>query len=132
MDRVFLDANVLFSAAWRPSSGLAALWRLPATELVTSAYAIAEAMVNLPDQERRKRLQRLVRRIWVVPERHDITLPEEVNLPDKDRPILLAAIHVGARYLLTGDKKHFGPYFGRKLAGVAILTPAQYLNARSR
>ena len=39
MDRVFLDANVLFSAAYRQDSSLLRLWELKDVELVTSAYA---------------------------------------------------------------------------------------------
>ena len=39
MDRVFIDANVLFSAAYDPTSRIAGLFRLPRTELVTSRYA---------------------------------------------------------------------------------------------
>jgi hypothetical protein len=46
-DRVFLDANILVSAAWSADAGLFALWKLPDTSLITSAYAIAEADRNL-------------------------------------------------------------------------------------
>jgi hypothetical protein len=35
-------------------------------------------------------------------------LPATVRLDPKDRPILLAAIHGRAYYLLTGDVRHFG------------------------
>ena len=42
-ERVFLDANILVSAAWRSDSGLLALWELPDVTLLTSAYAIVEA-----------------------------------------------------------------------------------------
>ena len=47
MDRVFLDANVLFSAAYLESSGLARLWQLADAELLSSDYAIEEARRNL-------------------------------------------------------------------------------------
>jgi hypothetical protein len=36
-DRVFLDANILVSAAWRASNGLLALWKLSDVDLLTSA-----------------------------------------------------------------------------------------------
>jgi hypothetical protein len=32
MDRVFLDANVLFAAAWRPKATLERLWELDDAE----------------------------------------------------------------------------------------------------
>jgi len=37
-ERVFLDANILVSAAWRAESGLLALWQLPGVNLLTSGY----------------------------------------------------------------------------------------------
>jgi hypothetical protein len=35
-----------------------------------------------------------------------------------------------ATHLLTGDIRHFGPYLGRKIAGIAILLPGEYLRGR--
>jgi hypothetical protein len=54
-----------------------------------------------------------------------------VQLPEKDRPILLAALAGQATHLLTGDAKHFGPYFGQNVAGIFILRPSVYLQGRS-
>jgi uncharacterized protein len=54
-----------------------------------------------------------------------------VKLPDKDRPILLAAIGAGATHLLTGDFRHFGPYYGERIEGVLILPPGEYLSLRA-
>jgi predicted nucleic acid-binding protein len=56
-------------------------------------------------------------------------LPEhlDVNLPAKDLPILAAAVAAKAKFLITGDKRHFGTPFGRKIHGIAILRPADYL-----
>lgn len=47
MTRVFLDANVLFSAAWRTGCGLTRLWHIESNRLVTSPYAANEAERNL-------------------------------------------------------------------------------------
>ena len=47
MDRVFLDANILLSAALRPKAGLHRLWKLPNVTLITSDHAIEEARRNL-------------------------------------------------------------------------------------
>lgn len=55
-----------------------------------------------------------------------------VVLPDKDRPILLAAIDARATHLLTGDFRHFGPYYGQTLEGVLILPPGEYLRTAVR
>lgn len=131
-DRVFLDANVLVSAAWLPKNGLLALWELVETELLTSAYAIAEADRNVRTSDQRTRLHRLVQRVRIVDESRTQTLPATVRLPAKDAPILLAAIEAGADYLVTGDLEHFGPYFGHSVTGVHILRPRDYLTRRQR
>jgi len=47
LDRIFLDANVFFSAACLELSGLARLWTLEDVELLSSAYAVEEARRNL-------------------------------------------------------------------------------------
>ena len=125
MRRVFLDANVLFSAAYRETSGLRVLWRHSGTELLTSAYAAEEARRNLPDADQRARLEELLAGIRIVAE-SDAPLPSGVRLPDKDLPILRAAIGADATHLLTGDFKDFRRYLGRRIAGVLVVTPADF------
>jgi len=130
VERVFLDANVLFSAAYRPDAGLRRLWGLPGVQLLTSAYALEEARINLPEAGQRQRLIQLLEGMEVMATAPTArTLPPEVELPDKDRPILLAAIAAHATHLLTGDLTHFGPYSGRTIAGVLILRPGEYLRS---
>lgn len=126
MDRLFLDANVLFSAAYREDSGLR-LWRLRGATLLTSGYALEEARRNL-DAEQRGRLEDLVAGLEIQPfDTARSMLPAQVELPDDDRPILEAAIASRATHLLTGDRKAFGKYFGRVVAGVRVLRPSEYL-----
>ncbi len=132
MDRVFLDANVLFSAAYRARSGLRRLWQLEGATLITSDYAVQEAHRNLDTAQQRKRLERLVARMeLVVGMPRDATSMTGIELPEKDRPILAAAIHARTTHLVTGDVTHFGRLFGRAIGGVAILLPADYLRAAS-
>jgi len=59
-----------------------------------------------------------------------VELPGGIFLPAKDRPIILAAMTARATHLLTGDVRHFGPYLGRKIAGIEVLLPGTYLRAR--
>jgi hypothetical protein len=126
--RIFLDANVLFSAAYRIGSGLQRLWQLgPATLVLSTPYAIEEARRNLVDEQARVRLDHLVAQMTVVSDVSAGELPAGVTLPVKDRPILLAAIAIKATHLLTGDRAHFGAYFGRQIAGVRIERPGDYL-----
>ena len=126
MDRLFLDANVLFSAAYRENAGLLQLWKLKQVELCSSHYAVAEARVNLSETEQRERLTRLAEPLHFF-EVGDVNLPPEIDLPEKDAPIMMAAIHARATHLLTGDFRHFGRYFGKKIGGVSVVTPAAYL-----
>jgi predicted nucleic acid-binding protein len=127
VDRIFLDANVLFSAAYRSDSGLVVLWRRGAAALLTSAYAVDEARRNLSRTDQRRRLDALVRRCEIVSTPAAAVLPEGLVLPPDDQVIFLAAMAAQATHLLTGDRTHFGPYYGRTIAGVLILPPNVYL-----
>jgi predicted nucleic acid-binding protein len=132
LDPIFLDANVLYSAAYLESSGLARLWSLNDVELVSSVYAIEEARRNLAI-DRPEALQRLIRlteTLSTVDTPQPLTLPKNLRLDPKDQPILMAAIHGKADYLLTGDAKHFEHLYGKRIEGVLVLRPAQYFERR--
>lgn len=126
MDRLFLDANVLFSAAYRSDARLRELWAAKDVKLVTSSYAVEEARRNLNSPEQREELEKLMRKMEVLAS-SPAERPVTINLPQKDRPILLAAIESKADYLITGDFTHFGKYYGKTVEGVLILTPSEYL-----
>ena len=129
MDRLFLGANVLFSAANRPNAGLLKLWQLPNVVLCTSRYALEEARINLTEDAQLRRLKKLSDNLNLF-DPTSRELPRGVSLPEKDVPILLAAVEARCTHLITGDLRHFGPYFGKKLAGVLVLLPADYLRLR--
>ena len=131
MDRVFLDANVLFSAAYRQDAGLRRFWRLPRVQLVSSRYALEEARANLARPEQRQRLEQLAAGVEITPALTPGELPKGIRLPDKDVPILLAAIAAQATHLVTGDLSHFGPLYGKRVQGVLVLTPGEYLRRRA-
>ncbi|HUJ30098.1 MAG TPA: PIN domain-containing protein [Candidatus Acidoferrum sp.] len=130
MDRLFLDANVLFSAAYRPDSGLRKLWRLESVTLCSSRFALEEARINLDNEAQRARLTKLAKNLELF-DAAPGDLPAGVVLPDKDAPILLAAIEARATHLITGDVRHFGSYFGKRLAGIIIQPPGEYLQQRT-
>jgi predicted nucleic acid-binding protein len=132
LDRLFLDANVLFSAAYREGSGLLQFWKLSNVQRLTSAYALEEAKRNLETDERRARLIKPMRDVTVLPESLEHDLPPGVDLAEKDRPILAAAIATGATHIITGDRRHFGHYFGKYIGQTLILTPSGYLASRKR
>ena len=127
MDRLFLDANVLFSAAWgNPDFG--SLWEKAASGsllLLASPHVIGEVRRNLKDPTRIRKFETLLEHVTLTQD--PFPAPEcPVALPAKDRPVLLAAIAAGATHLLTGDRKDFGPYFRKRISGVLILPPAEY------
>jgi len=126
MDRLFLDANVLFSAAYRSDTGLLELWKLREVVLCSSRYALEEARINLSNEVQRTRLVRLAGRVRLF-EAGERELPHGVALPEKDVPILLAAIEANATHLLTGDIRHFGSFFGKRVEGILVLPPGDYL-----
>ena len=128
MQKVFLDANVLFSAAYRQDAGLFRLWQVKDIKLVTSAYAVKETVANLDAAEQHRRLAQLLEKVIIIP--HSAKppeLPSGISLPEKDKPIFQAAISASASFLLTGDVAHFGRYFGKTIAGIRIISPGDFL-----
>ena len=47
-------------------------------------------------------------------------------LPEKDRPVLTAAIRLRCDALITGDRRHFGRGYGKVFGGVAIHSPRSF------
>lgn len=89
-----------------------------------------EARINLTEVAQRHRLNRIAHKLSFF-DSTPRTLPHGVHLPEKDIPILLAAIEARCTHLITGDLRHFGPFFGKKLSGILVLPPADYLRLRA-
>ena len=135
MTRLFLDANVIFSAAHNPEGNSRALFKLAGEqwiELVSSRYALEEAVRNIAVKfpERIAELGSLAAGLTLVGEAGEAPdrLAAACGLPDKDVPILAAAIAAGASVLVTGDRRDFGHLYGKSIEGVLVLTPAQALS----
>jgi predicted nucleic acid-binding protein len=123
--RVFLDANILFSASYAGSRIAQLVYVLiEHLEPVTDAVARAEAQHNitLKQPQWSDNLDALLERLPTVA---SATFELPVRLDPKDRPILCAAIQSRCDYLLTGDRKDFGHLFGQTVRGVAVVTPMQ-------
>ena len=125
MDRLFLDANVLFSAAYRSDTGILELWKLREVVLCSSRYALEEARANLSNEVQRTRLVWLEGKVRLF-DAGERELPHGVALPEKV-PIPLTAIEANATHLLTGDIRHFGSFFGKRVEGILVLPPGDYL-----
>ncbi|MBS3936834.1 MAG: PIN domain-containing protein [Sulfuritalea sp.] len=128
--RIFLDANILFSAARAPGAmrRLLAMAEDAGHELWAGTYVFEEARRNLVAKSPAGLavLEVIARRIRIgdLPV-GGVLLPEAAILPEKDRPVLAAAIHHRCDVLITGDRTHFGPLYGQRLQGLLILSPAQ-------
>ena len=89
MDRLFLDANVLFAAAYRQGAGVRRLWDLPRVTLVTSEYAVSEALRNPDSSDQLRRLDALLEPVQVEAARTLGSGPtNDIELREKGWPIL--------------------------------------------
>jgi len=124
MRRLFLDANVLFTAAHNPDGKAAFLLELGGEghwTCLTSALAVEEARRNLARKypDGLDRFEALLAGLEMVPD-----LPAEdcpLALAEKDRPIFAAAHKASATHLLTGDQRHFGAWMNKPEESCGIL-----------
>lgn len=130
--RLFLDANVLFTAAHNPGGKASFVVDLASRghwRAVTSALAVEEARRNLEVKfaEPVPRLDELLTRVAVVATVVGKSCP--VRLPPKDQHIFLSALRSGCTHLLTGDRKHFGVHMNRPkdTEGIVVQTVADFL-----
>ena len=129
---VFLDANVLFSAALAgPAFEL--IWELARRRrirLVTSTYCRIEADANLERKRPRSatRLAELLREVDLVPEPTPVQITAARRLVvEKDAWVLAAALAAGADVLVTGDLKHFGALMERDDLPLRVRSPRAFL-----
>lgn len=132
--RLFLDANILFTAAHNPQGkaaliielGQAGLW-----QLASSSYACEEARRNIA-RKYAAALSRFEAQLSVIRVVSDLS--DDLACPDglaaKDWPIYRAAKACGADVLLTGDLRDFGFLMNapEKTNGLLIQTVADFLN----
>lgn len=122
--RLFLDANILVSAAWKSNSRLLRLWQLPGVERVASNYIVDECLRNLPLPAQQKRLDQLLLSVRVLNFRRPPSLQNAPPLAPKDQHVLAAAVLARAKILVTGDRAHFGAWYGKSILGVRIEPPS--------
>lgn len=120
--RVFLDANVLFSAS-NAGSNIARLiaWLTEGETAVISDLALEETRKNLA----------LRRAAW-LPVFEDMIAGLEISpsvlfelpvpIATKDAPLLCAAIRSRCRLFVTGDRRDFGHLYGQRVQGVEIVS----------
>ncbi len=127
--RIFLDANILFSAAKSAGAVRSFLAQLSASghTLVANAYVVGEAQRNIETKfpEAVEDLEGLLAG-WEIFTEVCAPMADDIvpDLTEKDRPVLAAAIQHRFHVLMTGDKTHFGPLYGQRIEGVIIHSPA--------
>jgi len=131
--RVFLDSNVLFTAAHNPKGKAAFTIELGEAGqylLFTSDAAYEEAKRNLavkyPDCL--PLLHDFIDRITLFVA--DLSAPFPAGLPLKDAIIFQAAVACRATHFLTGDLRHFGPFMNQPAAtnSIIIQTVSEFLS----
>ena len=120
--RVFLDANVLFSAS-NADSNIARLvdWLFGKGTGVSSDLAVEEARRNLALKRPRwlGEFERIQPRLETV---STASFALQVVLDPKDAPLLCTAIAATCEYFVTGDNRDFGHLHGRSVMGVEVIS----------
>lgn len=125
--RIFLDANILFSAAdIRSATHQLLLMALKAGSVVTSPHAWEEARRNLANKRPHllPGLDDIKGRIELT---HALQEHLDVEIEEKDRPILAAAVASACTHLWTSDRMHFGHLYNKIVQGVRVVSSLQLL-----
>ncbi len=133
--RIFLDANILFSAAKSAGAVRQLLGQLNERghKLVADDYVATEARRNLTRKagsDAIPYLDALLLQIEMSHAQHSmqriVSRPPDTDwLPEKDRPVLRASIALQCDALVTGDRPDFGSGFGKTFGGVTVYSPAE-------
>jgi hypothetical protein len=127
--RIFLDANILFSAAKSDGAVRRLLAWLAETghECWADGYVAEEARRNLVAKAPAgvPMLDTVLARIHLAAAHpHPAAFESTLALPEKDRPVLAAAVRLECQALVTGDRTHFGAFYGETFGGVTIYSPS--------
>ena len=98
---------------------------------MTSMYVVDETQRNCVNETHAARFAHLLSRTHIVSDVPGVFLPSGIVLPGKDAPVLVAAIHAGSDYFITGDKHHFGKWMNipiqTHLGQIVIQEPSPFL-----
>src|SRR5215211_7456606 len=135
MIRVFLDANVLFSAADSPRGVNRAIFDIAERRedvlLMADRYVWGEADINLRDLRKtqaRAELGTLIDGLEYVGPFAPFELTQRMQsyVPDhKGAPVLAGAISADADWLVTSNSRDFGHLYGTTVGSVLVLHPQE-------
>jgi len=126
--RAYLDANVLFSASYSERNRFLQFWRMENVTPVTSSYAIGEVRGHLIRPGHAARLDALLCNTEIVSDVDLRFVPSHIQMVEKDKPILAAAIGASIDYLVTGDRNHFSHLYNKVVAHVYVISPTEFLD----
>jgi len=133
--RIFLDANIIYSASRSTKGASYAVFQIAKRgkiEIVSSRLALVEAERNLYEKENQEVIERfysLIKNIDVLSVESDKAKSRYKDvIEEKDAPILYGAFKSGSSYLLTLDRKRF---FTKKVKqtkfSFKIMTPGDFI-----
>jgi predicted nucleic acid-binding protein len=132
--RLFLDANILFSAA-RSAGAVRQLLDIllrEKHECWADTYVLEEARRNLAAKAPNglTYLDTLLGPIGIAgTQSQRVSSTALLSLLEKDRPVLAAAIQLKCNSLVTGDRRPFGRLYGQTIEGVTIHSPRSLVEA---
>ncbi len=137
--RLFLDANIIFTAAYTPQGASGFLFSIAETgaiTLCTSLYALDEAKRNLALKavDKLPTLEKFLPHLTIVsePQPEKVAWAALLPLPRKDAPIMAAAVSCKADILVTGGRRDFGSLLGTTSEGMLVLEPAETVRHLSK
>lgn len=121
--RIFLDANILFSAS---ANGSATRLLFDAVlkytnECLTNPHAFEEAKRNI-EAKRPQQLSEFKKISKSISVSNAFYTDFTADLPQQDIPILAGAIGSQCTHLWTSDKNHFGALYGKTIHDVQIIS----------
>lgn len=128
---VVLDANILVSALITPQGeGAAVLESARSYKLYLSEFILSEVQRTLHSERIRKKYRypdsAIARHIADLLDSGELVEPQTVIAvcrDDDDNAVLACALEARVEYLVTRNTKHFP----RSYAGVAVITPGEFL-----
>ncbi len=128
--RLFLDTSVLLAASGSAAGASREIFRRASANgwvLITSPYALEEALRNLPDLPPPASADWAGLRPALLIMDDVLTLDRPaVFTVSKDRPILFSAL-AWADVLLTLDESDFGDFMDKPFYGLFVLRPGVFL-----
>ena len=126
--RVFLDANILFSAAKSDGAVRELLHLLlnSGHECWVDDYVVIEAHRNLTAKapDALIAFEAVLAHLRISPAQAPGAELKLVNwLPETERTVLAAAMRLRCDGLVTSDRAHFGPGYGKQFGEVTIHSP---------